>query len=622
MCGIGVTFDTRGEGRGEAWARPIMRHRGPDGEDMLALHDGQLVLEHCRLAIIDPENPEADQPFSDPEGRYALVYNGEIFNFRELRADLERRGVAFRTNSDTEVVLQTFMLDGEQGLRRLRGMFAFVIWDRELDVLTAVRDQIGVKPLYWALADGVFIAASEMRTIMRHPRLRPRLDPAGVVEYLAFGYTSGQLTLIEGIRQLPAGHLLRIRGGKLELEEYWDVLPAEDPPDDASLQRELVDLLDESVCAALVSDVPVSLMLSGGLDSSTIAALAVRHVDSADLTAYSVSFGLPNDESAVAARLAGDLGMRHREILMTEGGLQGEFDEWLGGMDVPSANPTWIAVSHIARAVKEDGGKVLLGGDGADELFGGYSRWMRYLRFHDQVWRRTPRGVRRLAGVGARPFVGGLAGDIARRARDGGDLFVGSRPFHDDDLTPILGAAGRDAVAALPVEHALVDLRRRFDERCPGGDYLAWMCYSSVKGKLVEDFLARLDKMGMRHSVEGRVPLLDPKLARWAFRLRQGQKVPGFEQKALFRRSVTPLLPDYIIRRPKQGFCPPVASWAEALLAERLSARAISDGGSLLVEQQLLAPEGLARLREDDSTGASFALWTLGTLIAWCEQNL
>jgi len=191
MCGIGVTFDTRSQGRSEAWAGPIMRHRGPDGEGKLLLADGQLVFEHSRLAIIDPDNPEASQPFSDPNGRCVLVYNGEIFNFRELRAELERRGVSFRTNSDTEVVLQTFLMDGEEGLHRLRGMFAFVIWDRDNDSLVAARDQIGVKPLYWAFADGVFVAASELRTLMRHPRLRPQLDPEGFVEYLAFGYTSG-----------------------------------------------------------------------------------------------------------------------------------------------------------------------------------------------------------------------------------------------------------------------------------------------------------------------------------------------------------------------------------------------------------------------------------------------
>jgi asparagine synthase (glutamine-hydrolysing) len=357
-------------------------------------------------------------------------------------------------------------------------------------------------------------------------------------------------------------------------------------------------------------------MLSGGLDSSTIAALAARHVDPAALTAYSVSFGLPNDESDAARKLAGELGLRHREILLTERIIRDEFDTWLAGADVPTANPTWIAVSAIARAVHEDGVKVLLSGDGPDELFGGYNRWMTYLRFHDRVWSRTPRSLRRFGGKAGRPLLRGLAGDIARRAAEGGELFVGSRPFHDDDLARCLGPAGKEAARQRPPEESIASLRNRFDERHPAGDYLGWMSYAALKTDLVEDYLVRLDTMGMRESVEGRVPLLDPILTRWSFGLTQREKVDGYRQKDLFRRSVTGFLPAYIASRPKQGFCPPVADWARRLMGERrISA-------SVLVEQGLLSPDAITTLREDGSVGASFALWALGTLVAWCEENL
>jgi asparagine synthase (glutamine-hydrolysing) len=495
-------------------------------------------------------------------------------------------------------------------------MFAFVVYDRETGDLFAVRDQIGVKPLYWALRDGVFVAASEMRAMVRHPMLRSRLDLPGVIEYLAFGHTGHEQTIVEGVRKLPPGHALILRDGHVEVREYWDVLPPDAPADDNPPEDELRRQLEEAVSASLVSDVPISLMLSGGLDSSAIAALAARHIDPRELTAYSVSFGLPTDESSAAARLAGDLGIGHRELLLTEAELGSAFDGWLLGMDVPSANPTWIAVSHISRAVHADGGKVLLSGDGGDELFGGYDRWMKYLRFHEQVWKRTPRAARRLGGRATRPLLGGLAGDIARRARDGGDLFVGSRPFHDDALQRYLGPVGKDAAAAFPPERGVAALRRRFDERFPDGDYLAWMSYASLKTHLVDDYLARLDKLGMQESVEGRVPLLDPVLARWAFTLPWQTKVPGFRQKALFRQAVNPLLPDYITERPKQGFCPPVEAWSASLLADRMN------GASALVEEGLVAPDAAARLRMNGSTGESFALWTLGTLMLWCESNL
>jgi asparagine synthase (glutamine-hydrolysing) len=574
------------------------------------------VLEHCRLAIIDPSNPEASQPFSDPTGRWVLVYNGELFNFRELRADLERRGRPFRTDSDTEVILEAFLADGEQAVERFRGMFAFVICDLQTGDLVCARDQVGVKPLYYSITDGLFIAASEMRTMLAHPAVRNRLDLRGVVEFLAFGYTLGERTLIEGVRKLAPGHILRLEKGKPARNEYWDVLPTDRPSRERPLEDQLVELLDEAVGAALVSDVPLSLMLSGGLDSSTIAVLAARHVDPSELTAYSVSFGLPTDESGAAARLAGDLGMKHRELTLTDETLRQSFESWLADMDVPTANPTGVAISHIAGAVHEDGIKVLLSGDGGDELFGGYNRWMKYARFHDQVWRRTPSAVRKTVGRAVAPVASGLAGDIARRAREGGELFVGSRPFHDDDLRSSLGPVGRRAASDSPPEQAIAELRQRFDERSPGGDYLIWMSYAALKTSLVEDYLARLDKLAMRESVEGRVPLLDPVLTRWAFGVPRSSKVNGFEQKALFRRAVAGLLPDYILERPKQGFCPPVAGWASSILADSLN------GSSVLYDEGIVDADAVEKLRRNPSTGDAFALWTLGTLLKWCDRHL
>jgi asparagine synthase (glutamine-hydrolysing) len=591
-----------------------MRHRGPDAEGTHFRPDEGLVLEACRLAIIDPDNSEADQPFTDASGRWTIVYNGELFNFRELRSGLERQKSSFRTNSDTEVVLESLIKDGIAALSRFRGMFGFVLWDHERRELLAGRDQLGVKPLYYTFADGLFVAASELRTLLAHPGVRPQLDPSAVVEYLAFGYVSGDRTLVEGVRKLPPGHALRLRDRRLEVLEYWDVVPS-DLPESVS-GGDLLDEIDGAVAAALVSDVPISMMLSGGLDSSTIAALAVRHANARDLTAYSVSFGLPNDESEAAARLASDLGVRHREIRLTRDDVGMEFERWFESLDVPTANPTWIAVSAIARAVHGDGIKVILSGDGGDELFGGYNRWMTYLRFHDLIWARTPKVVRRVGGLLIRPVLGGLGGDIARRAADGGELFVGSRPFHDDDLRRCLGPVTREAAANQSPEDPVVRLRGRFDERVPDGDYLAWMSYAALKTDLVEDYLVRLDTMGMRESVEGRVPLLDPRLARWAMAVPQREKVDGYKQKDLFRRAVSPLLPEYVWNRPKQGFCPPVAAWARNEMAKR------TNGATRLVELGLVAPNAIETLRDDRSTGASFALWALGTLEAWCERSL
>jgi asparagine synthase (glutamine-hydrolysing) len=331
------------------------------------------------------------------------------------------------------------------------------------------------------------------------------------------------------------------------------------------------------------------------------------------MAAYSVSFGLPDDESDAAARLARDLGLRHREIRLTEDAVEAEFAEWLEGLDVPTANPTWIAVSAIARAVRADEIKVVLSGDGGDELLGGYNRWMTYLRFHDVLWARTPDRVRRAGGALMRPLARGLAGDIARRARNGGELFVGSRPFHDDDLRHLLGPVGQEAAHDDPPERSVERLRRRFDERFPHADYLAWMSYAALKTDLVEDYLVRLDTMGMRHSVEGRVPLLDPQFVRWAIGVPQREKIDGYRQKHLFRKAVSPLLPTYITTRPKQGFCPPVARWAEKAMRSRAS------NMNLLVDEKLVKPDAASALAGQRSTGSAFASWGLGSLAAWVD---
>jgi asparagine synthase (glutamine-hydrolysing) len=614
LCGLAAAVDVARPERVAPWALPVLRHRGPDGEGCYA--SDHVVLEHCRLAIIDPSNREADQPFTDPSGRWSIVYNGELFNFRELRADLYRSGATFRTASDTEVLLVGLIHYGERLLARLRGMFAFVLWDSKQRELLAARDPLGVKPLYYTFQDGTFVAGSELRALLAHPAVARELDPEAVVEYLAFGSVSGDRTLVAGVRKLLPGHGLRLRDRGLEIFEYWDALPSVVHAPSDQLERSLLEELEHAVAASMVSDVPIGLMLSGGLDSSTIAAFAARHAEPSNLTAYSVAFGLPNDESHAAGRLAQDLGFSHREILLTKDAVGEEFEDWLRDLDVPTANPTWLAVSAIARAARADGIKVLLSGDGGDELFGGYRRWMKYLRFHDSVWCRTPAVVRRTVGEVLRPVLRGLAGDIARRAAEGGELFVGSRPFHDDDLSRCLAHRGREAAIHSPPEKPIARISERFHARYPANDYLAWMSYVALKTHLVEDYLVRLDTMGMRHSVEGRVPLLDPELTRWALGLSQEQKVNHYEQKALFRRAVHQILPTYITKRKKQGFCPPISSWATELMETRIG------DAQTLVTAGLVKPTAVKTLRADGSTGASFALWALGTLDAWCDQNL
>jgi asparagine synthase (glutamine-hydrolysing) len=615
VCGIAASVDLRRQGRARPWALPYMRHRGPDGEGICVDATRNVVLEHTRLAILDPQNPAANQPLTDTSGRWTITYNGEIFNFQSLRAYLEQRGVRFRTMSDTEVVLEGFALEGPGLLSYLKGMFAFVGWDRETVDIFAARDQIGVKPLYWFLEDGIFAAASEVRTLLAHPALRATIDVTSVVEFLAFGANFGERTIASEMSKLLPGHYLQFRNGCLSITEYWDVLSMDAASIDPELAAaELRAKLDAAVEAALVSDVPVGLMLSGGIDSSAIAAFAVRHVPASEMTTYSVAFDRPDDESTAAGRFARDLGLRHRTVTVSEAEVRIAFDEWLGLLDYPSDNPTWIASWFLARAVHADGIKVLLAGDGGDELFGGYDRWMKYLRFYETVWARARRPLRHLGGQVLRPLARGLGADIARRAASGGELFVPSRPFHDDLLMAVLGPVGIAAASVRPVETFVEHLGARYWRERPNGDYLGWMSYVTLRTKLVEDFLQRLDKMGMQHSIEGRVPLLDEALARWALRVPQEVKVPGLRQKDLVRKALVPLLPAYVLERPKQGFCAPVGEWTRKLLLDR----PLPSSGPLF-DSGLLRPDALLRLR---GRRAPFAAWTLSILLEWVNQNL
>ena len=248
MCGIGITVDLDRRGRARPWARPLLAHRGPDSSGVVASDDHNVVLEHTRLAIIDPENSEADQPFWDPTRRWALTYNGEIFNYRDIRRELEREGATFRTDSDTEVLLLGFIRWQEGLLDRLIGMFAFAIWDSQTGDVFAARDQMGVKPLYYFVQDGMFAAASEVRALLGHPKSTRELDPDAFVEYLAFGHTFEERTLVRGLKKLPPGSYMYARNGVISVSEYWDPLgqDGDQPATSRAAEEELRATLNDS----------------------------------------------------------------------------------------------------------------------------------------------------------------------------------------------------------------------------------------------------------------------------------------------------------------------------------------------------------------------------------------
>ena len=467
-------------------------------------------------------------------------------------------------------------------------------------MLLAARDQIGVKPLYYTVAGGAFVAASELRTLIAHPAVRPELDPAAVVEYLSFGFVAGTGTLLDGIFKLQPGHSLRVAGRRCTHRRVLGraLGRADDQPNGRrdSLE-ELRQTLDAAVSGSLVSDVPVSLMLSGGLDSSAIAALGhepcVRR-------RFDRLLGLVRSRDGridCRSPSRGDLGIRHREILLTEESLAERLRQLARRHGSPLGEPDLDRrVVHRCGGGRRTGTRSCSAGDGADELFGGYNRWMTYLRFHDRYWSAPAcdRASRDRTWDASVSHEVSPATSRAERATEGSCSSAAGRSTMTISVATSGLSHGKRLARGRPSLTSTLFASGSTTRR-PGGDQLAWMSYVALKTDLVEDYLVRLDTMGMRHSVEGRVPLLDVDLVELAFSLSQRAKVgPHYEQKALYRQAVSSFLPTYITDRPKQGFCPPVADWASSLLRSRVGDQLDS------LTEGLIAPDAVETLPHGD----------------------
>jgi asparagine synthase (glutamine-hydrolysing) len=562
MCGINgilrLRVDSPAFDRGELLrTRDAMAARGPDGKGEWISRDGTVALGHRRLAIIDL-SPAGAQPMTSGDGRFHIVFNGEIYNYRELRAELQRDGAHFRSSSDTEVILALFGREGVPGLARLRGMFALAIWDEADRTLLLGRDPLGIKPLYYAYDSATFRFASQVKALEAGGRISMRIDSAGLVGFLLWGSVPEPLTIRQGVRALPAGHVLRVRAGRME--EPRPLPGAEDPT-----PREGDDLgvaIAESVRAHLVADVPVAIFLSAGLDSSVVAAVARRALPEPPV-AFTVRFreliGTPLDEGPPAANLAGQLGLRH---VASEVGREEFRDLWpraLAAMDQPSIDGfnTYV-VSAMAAAA---GLKVVLSGLGGDELLGSYpsfrdvpriTRWARWLARFPGAGRAWPTVTARLAP--SRPKLQGL---VRYGASLAGAYFLRRALFLPEELPALVGpeVATEGLAAYDPVahaEHALPDAAVARD---------GWSVVHQLETAqyLRNQLLRDADWASMAHSVELRVPFVDARLRNVLLRSR-GESARRPIKSDVARR-VAAELPGAVLQRRKTGFYIPVMTW-------------------------------------------------------------
>jgi asparagine synthase (glutamine-hydrolysing) len=583
MCGIAGIFEYGPEASASAalLARMtnLIAHRGPDDSGQVIR--GGVGLGHRRLSVIDL-SADAHQPMGSDDGALWITYNGECYNYRELRSQLDAGGQRFRSHSDTEVLLHLYRCRGEGFVTALDGMFAFALWDERSRTLLVARDRLGIKPLYYYADRDHFIFASEMKALLADPRIPIEVEPAALAHYFQLLSIPDPHCILKGVRKLAPGCYLRVTAGGVEQRRYWDLPVAPDPgttahaADDGFLQH-----FGGAVRSHMVADVPVGAFLSGGVDSSAVVAQA-SDIAKAPIETFTITFpGLEEfDESCYAAAVARHCGTRHHEFRLTPD-LVGSLDRVAWHADEPFAISSALALYCLAGLARERV-KVALSGDGGDEVFAGY------------VWRHAdfvggPPGAAAVAGfLGAVVDALGAAGRLlppgARRRLDHAAA-PGQRYLH------AFACFGKSELGTLlqgdvvgPVIDACDDniVQYHFDH-APGDEQLARKLYTDIKTTLVSEMLTKLDRMTMAHGLEARVPFLDHHLVEWAFTVPGRYKLRDGDGKLLVKRAMEPRLPREILYRRKQGFNVPLKLWLRRELKEfirdTLAARRLTERG-------------------------------------------
>jgi len=625
VCGIAGYLGAEHRGLGESMAA-LLRHRGPDdaGEVILPSRGGGVCsLAHQRLSVIDI--PGGHQPLTNEDGTVHLIFNGEIYNFRQLRAELESRGHRFATRSDTEVIVHLYEEHGDDCVQQLRGMFAFALWDANRDRLLLARDRLGVKPLYYAVPDGgdVELAfASELKSLFAVPGVSRELDLESLSSYLAYLYVPHPRTAVRGARRLPPAHVLVAENGRIDVRRYWSL--AAEGGTQADPER-LWELLAESVELRLVADVPVGAFLSGGLDSSAVVA-AMAERDGTPET-FTVVFPRPEerlyDERDDARAVASALATHHHE-LEARADARELLPEIVRHFDEPFGNPTALLVYELSRLTRQHV-TVALAGDGADELFAGYPR---YRGLAAASWyRRVPGPVRALAAAGARAIPESTRGRHGlRRAREFALAPLASLEQAYLSWITYFGPERREELLHADVQERLRESAppERFVEelfeQAPRDDLVNRLSYVELQSFLPCNVLEYGDRMSMAHGLELRAPYCDHRLVEQVFAMPGSAKLQRGRTKAALRAAAAPRLPERPLSKRKVGFNPPMGLWLNRELAplvdSHLSREQVEARG-------LFRPEAVERLVGELRSGrrdVSLHVWSLIVLEQWQRE--
>lgn len=630
MCGIAGLLSPRlnPAAREDAVTRMVKRqqHRGPDDSGLCS--EGPVTLGMCRLAIIDPAHGQ--QPMRSPDGRFSLIFNGAIYNYRELQPGLAARGWNFRTHCDTEVLLAAYVLDGAACLGRLRGMFAFAVWDAAEQKLFAARDPLGIKPLYYArLPDAGVVFASELNALLASGQVAREIDPTSVGEYLAWFSVPAPRTIYRGISNLPPGHCLTVGAGGRTATAAWWHLPAPTAPSGRvttnyhDFVHGLRHQLEDSIRAHRVADVPVGAFLSGGMDSTAVVGLMTRG-GASRLKTFSLIFGESGFSEQAGARLAArTFGTEHHEELITGARVAADLPRILAGFDQPTGDG--INTYYASQTARQGGVTVALSGLGGDELFGGYPSFRDLPRINRllPLWRRMPEGLRGRLVTWLRDRPGTRArklADFLAHARDLHELAsLQRRVLPESVRLALLSPDIRVQTQRLGPNHPMLE---DFAFELTGADPFQIISAWELRTYMADVLLRDSDVFSMAHSLELRVPFVDRVLLEWLWPQPAWFKYDARQQKRALGDATADLVPPAIRRRRKQGFALPFARWMlgelQPFLEETFSP--VSLAGC-----PWLQPAGAAALWRDFKARrdprAWSRVWTLAVLISFANRR-
>ncbi len=641
MCGIAGLFELGGAHADADLAATARRmadtlvHRGPDGADAWGDPEAGIGLGHRRLAIIDLSETGV-QPMHSANGRYVISYNGEVYNFRELRRELEGRGHGFRGTSDTEVMLAAISEWGlERAVERFVGMFAFAVFDRQARMLHLVRDRLGIKPLYWTMADGQLLFGSELRALMAHPAFSAEIDREAVSAFLRFSYVPTPATIFRGVQKLRPGCILSVRlGGEPTIKPYWRLSSVLAQAPQASLSADeaaaaLDERLREAVRGRMIADVPIGAFLSGGTNSATIVAL-MQSCSDRPVRTFTIGFReAAYDESPYARDIAGRLGTEHTEVSLDADAalaLVGDIADWF---DEPFADSSQLPTYLVSRMTRQHV-TVALSGDGGDELFGGYPKY----DMLENTWRRIgrlPHGLRALAGqcLGRVPesaltTAAGIVLDPGRAERIGEKtrrLAAAIAAQTGDDAAAALNIVGTDQAGLVTGATGTMQLERMPELTASLSDLGSRMQAEDMINYLPDDILTKVDRCSMAVSLETRVPLLDHRVVEFVWSLPRAIR-RGREPKALLKSVLARYVPLALVDRPKRGFSVPLGQWLSGPLRgwaeDLLSPAKLTNEGLLDADRvQTLWQRHLSNAEQNAT-----ALWNILMLRAWSERWL